>query len=48
MEQDKKVKNLEKMNEQIRTEKQDTEREKDEAIKVSEKLSARDIVEVNS
>jgi len=47
-EQDIKVKTLEKMNEEIRIEKFQTEREKDEALKLAETFSNRDISEVNA
>jgi len=36
------------MNEVIRFEKQDTEKEKEEALKLAEKLNSKDITEVNS
>mmetsp|Transcript_98271 Transcript_98271/g.211935 ORF Transcript_98271/g.211935 Transcript_98271/m.211935 type:complete len:110 (+) Transcript_98271:335-664(+) len=36
------------MNEEIRNDKKDTEREKEEALKLAEKLSSKDITEVNS
>jgi dynein heavy chain len=47
-EQNIKVTALEKMNQQIRTEKEETEREKDEALRLAEKLGSKDITEVNS
>lgn len=47
-EQNIKVTALEKMNQQIRSEKEETEREKDEALRLAEKLGAKDITEVNS
>jgi len=47
-EQNIKVSALEKMNAQIRTEKEETEREKDEALRLAEKLGSKDITEVNS
>jgi len=43
-----KVEQLEKMNEEIRLEKVDTEREKDEALKLADKLNSKDITEVSS
>lgn len=36
------------MNAQIRSEKEETEREKDEALRLAEKLGSKDITEVNS
>lgn len=47
-EQNIKVTALEKMNQQIRAEKEETEREKDEALRLAEKLGSKDITEVNS
>jgi len=43
-----KVEQLERMNEEIRLEKVDTEREKDEAYKLADKLNVKDITEVSS
>jgi len=47
-EQNIKVEQLERMNEEIRLEKVDTEREKDEAYKLADKLNVKDITEVSS